>query len=55
MSLNLRNDQHFYVVLTSNRVSISLTFYVQLLSSQIPKALKNSDNLTVFFELSGSA
>jgi len=34
--------------------SISSTFYVQLLRLQIPKAQKDTDDLTVFFTLSGS-
>jgi len=34
--------------------SISSTFYVQLLRPQIPKAQKDTDDLTVFFTLSGS-
>ncbi len=34
--------------------SISSTFYVQLLRSQIPKALKDTDDLTVFYTLLGS-
>ncbi len=35
-------------------VSISPTFYMQLLLVQIPKSQKKTDNLTVFFVLSGS-
>jgi len=35
-------------------MSISSTFYEQLLHAQIPKAQKKTDNLTVFFALSGS-
>ncbi len=34
--------------------SISSKFYVQLLRPQILKAQKDTDNLTVFFMLSGS-
>jgi hypothetical protein len=32
-----------------DQVSISSTFYVQLLLTQIPKAQKDTDDLTVFF------
>jgi len=35
--------------------SISSTFYVQLLHPQIPKAYKDTDDLTVLFTLSGPA
>jgi len=35
--------------------SISPTFYEQLLHAQIPKAQKDTDDLTVFFALLGSA
>jgi len=35
-------------------VSISPTFYVQLLRSYVPKAPKDTADLTVFFVLSGS-
>jgi len=35
-------------------VSISSTFYEQLLRSQIPTSVKNTDDLTVFFTLLGS-
>ncbi len=37
-----------------SRGSISSTFYVQLLRLQIPKALKDTYDLTVFFTLLGS-
>ncbi len=36
-------------------MAISSTFYEQLLRTQIPKAQKDTDELTVFFMLSGSA
>jgi len=35
--------------------SVSSTFYEQLLHPQIPKAQKNTDDLTVFVAFSGSA
>jgi len=35
-------------------VSISPTFYAQILHAQIPKEQKKTDGLTVFFELLGS-
>jgi len=36
-----------------DHVSISSTFYVQLLRTQIPKVQKDTDDLTVFFTLLG--
>jgi len=38
----------------SNLGSISATFYDQLLHMQIPKAQKDTDDLTEFFKLLGS-
>ncbi len=38
----------------SDQGSISSLFYVQLLRAQIPKASKDTDDLTVFFMLLGS-
>jgi len=39
---------------TFSQGSISPTFYAQLLRSQIPKALKDTYDLTIFFALLGS-
>jgi len=43
------SEQHFH------QVTISSTFHKQLLCVRIPKAQKNTGNLSVFFTLLGSA
>jgi len=43
------------VTLAIVQVSISSTFYEQLLRAHIPKAEKKTDSLTAFFTLLGSA
>jgi hypothetical protein len=39
----------YYYIHSGNLGSISSTFYEQLLRAQIPKAVKDTDDLAVFF------
>jgi hypothetical protein len=47
-------DPFYSKIKRDEQVSISSTFYEQLLRAEIPKAKKKTENLAVFFALSGS-